>query len=217
MTEASTSGVVVRKKTAIWLIGVEEDKLLGSKLPSNKQVLRCFFYHHKTMKQTVRDSARTVVREAAVFWNKASIPMRPKQHAVAQLELLHRNWTLLQRNASRKSDTQRKNEGEFVDKLEDLFDIAHMNALEMITLQEDKYFLLAQREKGRRGSMGSVDKVFAAKELKRAKRARSHLQYEQRNEQEQQRINELINLESSTYEEASLDEKSTSQNDAIKA
>ena len=35
---------------------------------------------------------------------------------------------------------------------ENLFDIAHANALEMISIEEDKQFLMAQREPGRRKS-----------------------------------------------------------------
>ena len=33
---------------------------------------------------------------------------------------------------------------------ENLFDIAHANALEMISVEEDKQFLMGQREPGRR-------------------------------------------------------------------
>ena len=183
MAYRNASGIVVRKKTAVWLIGAQEDKLTGSKLPSNKQVLSLFFYKHKTLKQPIRESARVVVREAAVFWDKARIPIRPEQHAIAHLEQLHHQWLLLQRNASRKTDTQRANEASFVDKLEDLFDIAHMNALKMIKIEEDRAFLLAQ-EKGRRGCMGSIDKVFTSKELQRAKRARSQSMYEQKKKYE---------------------------------
>ena len=36
---------------------------------------------------------------------------------------------------------------DFQDKLGDLFDIAHANALEMIKIDDDKEFLIAQREK----------------------------------------------------------------------
>jgi len=33
--------------------------------------------------------------------------------------------------------------------------------------EEDKLFLLAQREKGRRGSMGAVDRILAGKEQRK--------------------------------------------------
>ena len=42
--------------------------------------------------------------------------------------------------------------------MQNLFDIAHADALTIIRIQEDRDFLLAQREPGRRGYMGSVDK-----------------------------------------------------------
>ena len=44
----------------------------------------------------------------------------------------------LKKNASRKSDTQATNERSFVDILDDLFDIAHMNALKIIKIPEDR-------------------------------------------------------------------------------
>lgn len=44
--------------------------------------------------------------------------------------------------------------------LDDLFDIAHNNAFNLINIEEDKLFLLAQREKGRRGYMAKRDIHF---------------------------------------------------------
>ena len=49
-----------------------------------------------------------------------------------------------------------------MDNLDDLFDISHANALDIIVLQEEKDFLLAQRESRRRGYMESVDKTLTA-------------------------------------------------------
>lgn len=75
------------------------------------------------------------------------------------------------KNASRRTETQQKNEIKFKHCFEDLFDIAHSNALDMIIIDEDKAFLVAQREKGRTGSMSSsVDNVLAKKERKQSER-----------------------------------------------
>ena len=49
--------------------------------------------------------------------------------------------------------------------MHNLFDIAHQRALEMIKNEEDKEFLLAQREKRRRGSMGGIDLKLATKQI----------------------------------------------------
>ena len=74
-------------------------------------------------------------------------------------------WRLLKKNKARTSPTQLARESAFVSRLEDLFDVAHADALTKTSvLQEDKDFLLAQREKGRRGSMAGLDKKLAAKE-----------------------------------------------------
>ena len=59
-------------------------------------------------------------------------------------------------------------EADFIDRLEDLFDVAHALALDMINEPEDKEFFVAQREKGRREVMGSVGQVTVDK-LKRAR------------------------------------------------
>ena len=41
----------------------------------------------------------------------------------------------------------------FEDNMDDLFDIAHSEALEQLKNEEDKNFLILQRQKGRPGSM----------------------------------------------------------------
>jgi hypothetical protein len=58
----------------------------------------------------------------------------------------------------------------FVNKLDDLFDVAHADALNLISIEEDRLFLLAQREKGRRGCMGAVDVKLSTKEQRRKNR-----------------------------------------------
>lgn len=57
----------------------------------------------------------------------------------------------------------------FVNNLDDLFDVAHANAMNLIKLQEDKEFLKAQREKGRRGSIKIDKKLLITKKKRIAK------------------------------------------------
>jgi len=68
----------------------------------------------------------------------------------------------------RNTDTQKRHEKAFQECLVDLFDEAHAQALNKITNEEDKKFLLAQQEKGRRGCMAELD-VTAARKLKNNK------------------------------------------------
>ncbi|GBM90827.1 hypothetical protein AVEN_3075-1 [Araneus ventricosus] len=52
----------------------------------------------------------------------------------------------------------------FISDLNNLFDIAHANALEIINIEEDRKLLLSQREPGRRGCLMGVDMKLAKRE-----------------------------------------------------
>jgi len=55
---------------------------------------------------------------------------------------------------------------DFEKKLPCLFDIAHENAMEMMKIQEDRDFLVCQRQEGRPGAMAGVDRQLACVEEK---------------------------------------------------
>lgn len=52
-----------------------------------------------------------------------------------------------EQHSARESSTQKANEAEFTSELDNLFDIAHMHADDMIKIQEDRDFLRVQRER----------------------------------------------------------------------
>lgn len=85
------------------------------------------------------------------------------------LEELYNTWRSLQKNSSRRTNTQIKNENEFVQCFDELFDIAHADALNMMTIDIDKQFLITQRQKGRPGAMMGVDWISKKREFKRSK------------------------------------------------
>jgi len=64
-------------------------------------------------------------------------------------------------NKAKRSEALKNNEEDWKNGLEQFFDIAHANAMDVISIDEDRAFLLAQREAGRPGKMGNVDKVLA--------------------------------------------------------
>lgn len=53
---------------------------------------------------------------------------------------------------------------QFVSKLDDLFNISNANALDLMSNEEDRAFLIAQRQKGRTGSLLRIDKKTMKKE-----------------------------------------------------
>ena len=96
------------------------------------------------------------------------IPTRLKKHVVEKVECLFREYEKLKKNKENKakrSDALQNKEEDWKTGSDQLFDIAHANAMEMMKIEEDKEFLSAQREAGRRGKMCAVDKVLTKKEI----------------------------------------------------
>ena len=197
---------IIKKKQGIWLVGGLITEITGSKLPSNRQVLGRFLYIHSKEKQTVHCSATTTARELCIFWNKARIPMRQECHVINKIKDLHARWQSLKKNASRRTDCQQRKEDVFVNILDDLFDIAHSDAMTLIQLSEDRDFLVAQREKGRRGTMGSVDKNLTMKEERRRQRdaRRNALQQKEANRS----LTETTAVQQTSSQESSADDDS---------
>lgn len=214
MSGRKKSSVLSRRQSVVWLIGSVAEKLTGSRLPSNREVLSVFFYNHKTLKKTIRQSSTAVVRETLVFWNKARIPTRHEKNIITKLEDLHKKWINLKKNASRKSYKQQDRQREFVEDLDNLFDIAHVDAEKLITIPEDKEFLAAQREKGRRGCLGPVDRILAAQERRRGERKKIHEERKKREEQQKKAREEVVTgeiLSNSDKDESSDAEPCSSQ------
>lgn len=169
-SSTATSGVSSRQKDKIFLIGYMSHQITGSKLPSNRQVLRSLFYNKRQVKLETRDAARLTIQEVILFWEKAKIQTKHLKDCIAKLEKLHEEWRKLQKNATRCVSVAQSIKVEaFKSSLDDLFDIAHQDALKN-TNEEDRQFLLLQRQKGRTGCMAGVDTKFLRAEERRKQR-----------------------------------------------
>ena len=62
------------------------------------------------------------------------------------------------------------NEEALTAEFSNLFGVSHGNAFQMITIQEDRNVLLAQRKLGRRGFMTGLDRKLKKKESKKTTR-----------------------------------------------
>lgn len=155
---ASSSKINLRDSCKIFLVGRISNQIIGSKLPSIKQVLSVLFFNMRKVNLNLHDSAKLVIREVVIFWEKARIPVREEYHLLKKVESLYNEWRNLQKHSTRKSARDRKNEEDFVNKFDDIFDIAHARALNLMKIESDKQFLIAQRTKGRPGCMLGIDR-----------------------------------------------------------
>jgi hypothetical protein len=55
----------------IYVVNYYTNKITGSKLPSNIQILRTLFFNLRVVKLKVRDSAKLVMKKVLIFWKKA--------------------------------------------------------------------------------------------------------------------------------------------------
>ena len=117
------------------------------KLPSNGEVLRRLEYIKIHDGKSIRESAGIVARELLPFWERACIATRHLPDIIDKVETTHTSYIKLKKNKNRRSKTQIEHEKAFTTSLDNLFDIAHADALETANA-EDQAFLKAQREPG---------------------------------------------------------------------
>jgi len=156
--------------SAIWLVGGTCEHFPTTKLPSRGDVLRVLFHHHNEMKMSLKDSVNKSASLLLPIWEMARIPTTGPNHVVERIHKLHGEWQGLKKNIRRSSATNLANQAKFQESLEDMFDVAHQDAMSIIKIEEDRLFLLAQREKGRRGKMAGVDRALTLKEERAMKR-----------------------------------------------
>jgi hypothetical protein len=163
--------MATRSKQQVYLLGNVVTELTSSKLPSVRMALGLLLHYHTGMKQTIRQSSTASLIKISKFWHKGKIPMQDNKNCITKLEKIFQAWPLLKKNKGRQTPVQSAKETAFKSNLDELIDIAHANALSMIIIPEHRDFLLAQRDKGRRGSMVGVDMTLVVNEKQAAKRA----------------------------------------------
>jgi hypothetical protein len=194
------------------------EELLGSKLPSNGEVMRNFLYHHRVLKKVENEAADAVIGETLEFWRRARIPTMAEKNAKRKLLALHKKWWDLQKGKKRKGRAQEAREMEFKLANDNLFDIASADALERMLVEKDKEFLTAQRQPGRQGSMAGIDKKLADKEKKRSAREKdscSRQERETERAQEHAATAELASSPSSTSSKGSTPDRLSADEGAV--
>ncbi|KAG0727763.1 hypothetical protein GWK47_033974 [Chionoecetes opilio] len=171
--------------------------IAGSQIPSEEEVLGLLICRIEVKKKSVREAANDVVKIVIELWLKARIPFQRKDTILAKIEKLHKEFGNVKRNMGR-AGSQAVREEVFKKRTKNLFDVAATNALDVLTNEEDKAFLLTQRKPGRRGQLGSVDTRLAAVEARAAQRRELQERQRQRAEDEASTSMTPVELESSS-------------------
>lgn len=160
----------LRKDDDIYLVGCINHQILGAKLPSNRQVLSVYFYNTRVAKLSEQESARLVADEVAIFYAKARIPIALPHNNVLKVSKLKNEYRELQKNRQKTFQSHIDKEKAFAEKLDDLFDMSHKDAMNMIKDKSVLDFLMAQREKGRVGCLlGVAQKEQEVEQIRKAR------------------------------------------------
>ncbi|KAF6204503.1 hypothetical protein GE061_002845 [Apolygus lucorum] len=92
--------------------------------------------------------------------------LKQRKNCKAKLLKSYNEWRSLQKGSKRRIPSQISKEENFKTILEDLFDVAHKDALENAA-EEVKMFLLQQRRRGRRDTLAGVDVEYAESQAPR--------------------------------------------------
>src|SRR6218665_354673 len=57
-----------RSAVSAWLIGMPNENILGSGLPTNGSILRNFLFHHQERGMRIADSAKATIQAKLVIW-----------------------------------------------------------------------------------------------------------------------------------------------------
>lgn len=146
----------------IFLIGDTNSQIDGNQLPSNLQVLQFLFHNLRVLKHNLHDSKQLVYDRLITFWQRVKIPIQQKSRCIAKIDRLYNEWRSLQKSSSIRGITQINKEEGFSSNLQNLFDIAHHDALTMID-DKIKKFLLNQRKPCRVGFIDEIEDPISGK------------------------------------------------------
>lgn len=185
----------------------------GCKLPSGKQALGHFLHRHSILKEEIRTAANNTIIRVEEFWSHAKIPVKHRQDSIKKIEQLFHEWQGLKKNKNRKTKTQQDNEAKFSEMLQELFDIAHADAMNLITTDEDKLFLQSQRQKGRPGCMMGVDTVLLLQQQQRKERDEKLQKRRERSEREKKALSETLPFDTDSDSSCGHNSSSSSELD----
>lgn len=152
-TTTSRSGL--RSTNLIYILNETIPEILGSKLPSKKEVLQLLLHHTTVSNLEIKVAAKKIVDPILYFWSGAEIPTMEPHNIVKKIVKLCDAYKLLERSSKNRlqKDTNlfKNRELDFIFEMNNLFDIASSNLSE--ASENAIQILYQQRQTGRPGNI----------------------------------------------------------------
>lgn len=197
-----------RSSPEIWMLGHFQEDITSSGLPTNKEVLRKFMFHHQEKGLCVGESAKVAVNATVSFWNRARIPTQRIDSAIRKFNKLLKYYHALKANRLKQHDCYRAKEGLFKADLDNLFDISAKNWETTMSNEEDKEFLRMQQIDTTSCSMAGIDKTLAQTESRKRMRSEAfacQMQRSATNSQQTVPLAEILSESGSSTESSSYE------------
>jgi len=156
-----------RSSAEVWLLGKGIDRLPGSHLPTNGDALRLLMFFHIEHKLTLKEAASSTLSHVIQLWQRARIPHQRIDSGVRILTKLYDDYVKLKKNRKRSNEQEKRNQEEFISRLQCLFDFATSDALATMKIEEDNQFLIKQRSNVLSCSMSGIDGTLTTKETRK--------------------------------------------------
>ncbi|KAG0704764.1 hypothetical protein GWK47_002736 [Chionoecetes opilio] len=194
----------------MWLLDkAPEPDILGARLSSREQVFFFFMYQHHVFKKTVPDSVSATSEKLKAIWDKAKLTTKTDANIRKNVKNLFEEYQALKKDQNRITDGAELKRKIWKGDLEDLFDISSADVLERRDiLDEDKSFLISQREDRSSSSMAGVDVAEVAKEKKKKEAAKKLENRKRKQEAKTERL-----LEKVPYPRSGLSSSSTTSSE----
>src|SRR6476469_4845798 len=153
-----------RSSAEVWLIGKGTKELSASHLPTNGDVLRLMMFYHVEEKSPLKAAAASAVSKVTEVWERARIPCQRIDSCIRIAMKVYEEYEKLKKNRKRNNEGDLSNQGMFKSHLVKLYDIATSDALITMKNEEDRQFLIKQRNDVLSCSMSGVDVKLARKE-----------------------------------------------------
>lgn len=156
------------------------ETFLGNRLPSRKELLSVFLFHHVDKKEFVSAAAGFTTIKILDVWKKANIPTSNPSYIKNKVMKFFSDLKTFKKLKNRTTETEVAKRGIFKDSL-DVFNVAHTDALASGIPEEDKDFLRSQRDDRTTSSMGGTEQTSMKKQERgRLKREREDERRERR-------------------------------------
>jgi hypothetical protein len=120
-----------RSSSKVWLVGMPTADLICSRLPSKEKVLAKFMFHHINEKKSIKEASKIVATAVKFYWDKARIPTSRADFVEKKLIRLYSEYQELKKNRGKKFEGYRMKEEMFKSDLQDIFNVAHKDALRL--------------------------------------------------------------------------------------